>query len=142
MEDADAQDRRDLLMFSGEGLPLSTVGENCISLLCNLIRDKLKLNVAPSDISASYRMGTKSTVQGPDRRILVMKLCRRDRKWDLLIATLEIKPNFYLNENLTPTKNKILYALHVIRRRCGDTVGGCSSSDRNVYAWLKASHSA
>ena len=61
-----------------------------------------------------------------------MKLGRRDFVWDLLIATREIKPYFYLNESLTPARNKILYDLYVIMKRCGDIIAECYSSEENV----------
>ena len=77
-EDANAYERRDALIFSGDGVPTATIGENCTSILCKLIKDKLKLNIQQSDISTSHRLGRKSIAQGQDRRNLVMKFCRRD----------------------------------------------------------------
>ena len=108
-DEVDAGDRRDMLLFSGEAIPPSMIGQNCTNILSILIKNKVKINIATSDISASYRQGRKPIVQGPDNRKIVMKLCRRDQKWGILRACREVRPNFYANENLTPTRNRILY---------------------------------
>ena len=52
MDDAEAHDRRDMLVFSGEGLPPAASGENCTNILCSLIKDKLKLNILSTDVSS------------------------------------------------------------------------------------------
>ena len=111
-------------------------------MLCGLIKDKLKVNILPSDISTAYRLGRKPAVQGQDRRGLILKLCRRDLKGDLLGASRRIRPNFYVNENLTPARNKILYALRLIRRQHGNVVRGCSSMDGNVFVYVRPAMSA
>ena len=41
VDDADAYERRDTLVFFGDGIPASEVGENCSQVLCQVIKDKL-----------------------------------------------------------------------------------------------------
>ena len=38
LDDAEAHDRRDMLVFSGEGLPPAASGKNCTNILCSLIK--------------------------------------------------------------------------------------------------------
>ena len=51
LDDAEAHDRRDMLVFSGEGLPPAASDENCTNILCSLIKHKLKLNILSTDVS-------------------------------------------------------------------------------------------
>ena len=56
LDDDEAHDRRDMLVFSGEGFPPAASGENCTNILRSLIKVKLKLNILSTDVSACYRI--------------------------------------------------------------------------------------
>ena len=117
----------------------STQGENCTAIVCDLLRDKLNLNVSNSDLSTCYRLGKQPITQKPDRRKIIVKLCRRDLKKDILSACKSIKPNFYANEDLTQVKNSILFALRKIKREFPGSVKGAGSRDGRVYVQCKNS---
>jgi hypothetical protein len=102
-----------------------------------LVKEKLKLNILPTDISTAHRIGRKPVNQQPDKRNIILKLCRRDIKRDLLYACRQLKPDIYINENLTPARNTILYVLRKLKRAHADKVLGCSSIDGRVYALVK-----
>ena len=54
------------------------------------------------DISVALRVGAKRNTQGLDKRSIVVKLCRRDTKFDLMKACKAVNPkNIYINESLT-----------------------------------------
>lgn len=142
IDDADAYERRDTILISGPDLPVSTPGENCSQLICSVAKDKLKLEISPSDISTAHRFGKKPVTQAPDRRSILVKLCRRDLKHDLRYACKQLKPKLYVNESLTPMRSTIMYALRQAKRKFPSVVSGCSSFDGKVCAWLKTSDSA
>ena len=137
IDDAEAYERKDALVFSGEGIPSVEPGENCTTVVCDLLSSQLKLKMNHSDISTSHRIGKKKANQEADRRDIIVKLCRRDIKNDIMSACRSIRPKFYVNEILTPTHSTILYVLRQAKRRKNRLVG-CSSMGGRVFAWIKS----
>ena len=127
VDDAEAYERRDTLVFSGEAIPQASDDDNCTSIVCDLVKNKLKVKMTPTDISTAHRIGRRPQNQQADRRNIVVKLCRRDLKRDILFACRNIKPNMYVNENLTPLRSTILYVLRQAKKSHGDKVKGCST---------------
>ena len=121
-------------------MPPVVPGENCILLVCNLMKNQLKLNVQPTDISTAHRLGKKPTNQQVDSRKIIMKLCRREVKGDILNACRQIKPNLYINESLTPVRNTIMYILRRAKKKQHSKVVCCSSLGGRVYAYIKTSN--
>ena len=115
-DDAEAYERRDTLIISGDGVPEASLGENCTVIVSSMIREKLRKNISAGDISVSHRIGQKPrSPQHVDRRNIFVKLCRRNLKDELLSACRSLRPNIYLNESLTPTRSTILYALRKVK---------------------------
>jgi hypothetical protein len=138
VDDADAYERRDTLIFSGSSVPLVTEDENCGEIVRKLVKDKLNLNMAATDISTTHRLGRKPVTQKQDTRNIVVKLCRRDLKGDLLSACRQLKPdNLYINESLTPNRSTILYALRKAKRQFPDKVSGTGTMNGRVCVWVK-----
>lgn len=137
VEDAEAYERRDTLVMSGKNIPPVMQDENCVSLMCNILKNKLKLNISPSDFSTAHRVGSKPNTQQVDNRSIIMKLCRRDVKKDILNACRQMKPDFYINESLTPTRNSIMFVLRQAKKKPNSKVVGCSSVNGRVFAWVK-----
>ena len=104
IDDADAYERSDTIILSGNDVPSATQGEIVSDIVCDLVRKRLKLEMDVTDISAAHRLGPKPRSQGPDHKKIIVKLCRRERKYDLITACKQTKPpNLFINENLTPT---------------------------------------
>lgn len=141
VDDADAYERRDTLIFSGSGVPLSRDQESCPDIVCSLVKEKLKVQLSTSDISTCHRLGRKPVTQKPDSRSIIVKLCRRDLKGDLLFACRELKPDIYVNESLTPTRNRIMYVLRRARQQFPEKISGSSSRDGRVMVWVKPPNS-
>ena len=138
IDDADAYERRDTIILSGNDVPSATPGEIVSDIVCGVVRDRLKLGMDVTDISAAHRLGPKLKSQGPDRRKIIVKLCRRERKYDLITACKQTKPpNLFINENLAPTRNNILFSLRRAKKKFLNIVAACSSHDGKVYAWIK-----
>ena len=140
IDDQEAYERRDCLVLSGEAIPAVSSGENCGNLAREVIENKLKVKLSDSDLSTAHRIGKKPTTQGPDRRKIIIKLCRRDLKKDLIFASKNAPrngPPLYINESLTAPRNRILFILRKIRKSHPSIVTGCSSFDGRVYAYTK-----
>ena len=138
LDDSDAYERRDCVVLSGDSIPAANIGENCKEVAVQLIKEKLRINLQSSDISTAHRLGRKSITQGPDRRKVILKLCRRDLKRDIIAACKELKPGFFVNESLTPTRNSILFALRRMRRIGPDSpVKGTATIDGKVFVWIR-----
>jgi hypothetical protein len=138
IDDADAYERRDTLLFSGDDIPTVSEGENCGQIVCNVVKEKLKLNFQTDILSVAHRVGKKPVKQGPDRRKIIVKLCRREVKGDITDACRQLKPsNLFVNESLTPVRSTIMYVLRKAKRAYPDKVAGCNSSDGKVFVWVR-----
>ena len=141
-EDEDAYQRRDVVIISGSYLPVAAAGEKCEEIVIKSIKDCLNVDLRPNDISTCHRLGKpKSGV--PDKRSLIVKLCRRDNKRKLIDAARQKKPsNLYINEDLTPMRNTILYGLRRMKKFAGSKVVGFSTRNGKVSAWVKPPNSS
>ena len=140
IDDSDCYERRDTIIFSGNKIPASNVGENCTEIVRQIVKNELKIEISPTDISTSHRLGRKPSAQGQDRRNIVVKLCRRDLKRDLITASKKQgrTTGLFINESLTPTRQKLLYALRQIKRSHPDKINGCTSIEGRIYAYTKS----
>lgn len=138
IDDSEAYERRDTVILSGSSVPVASDSENCSDLICDLVRDKVRVNLKSSDISVAHRLGRKPTTQAQDRRSLIVKFCRRDLKYDLLKAARTVKPdNFYINESLTPTRNTAMFGLRQAKKKFPHIIAGYGSMDGKVYCFVK-----
>ena len=138
VDDEDAYVRRETIIFSGTEIPASTQGEICNNVIRDVIRKKLKINLQESDISVAHRAGKKRNTQGPDRRGIQVRFCRRDIKRQIMLTKRDNSdPNhtLYSNESLTPKRRSILFALRKMKKMFGSIVKGCISQDGRVYAF-------
>ena len=143
IDDENAYERRDTVIFSGNSIPESSSGEDCISIVTNLLKNKLRMEVNPSEFSTSHRLGRKPPPQQPDRRSIIAKFCRRDKKREILANCRSSRPtDFYANESLTPIRSTILYVLRKMKREPNSRLTSCSTKDGKVYAYVKTSPNA
>jgi hypothetical protein len=136
IDDGDAYERRDTLVFSGDGVPTATTGELPTEVVCKLVKEQLRLTINSCDVSTAHRLGKKPLNQEPDRRKIVVKLCRRDLKKDILYACRQFKPDFYVNESLTPVRNTVLFVLRKMKRAHKEKITGTCTIDGRVFAWV------
>ena len=138
MDESDAYERRDTLIFSGNSVPCAQTGENCSNSLVNLIKDKIKMNIAPNELSVVHRLGPKPANQAEDKRPIMAKFCPRDVKKDVLLTARRARlPNFFVNESLTPARRAIFNTLRSMRRDSPDLLKGISTYDGKIYAYTK-----
>ena len=143
-DDSDAYIRRETVILAGPAIPASNPHENCAELVRNIVKNELKYNLSPNDISTVHRLGPKPTSQAPDKRSIIVKFCRRDTKRDLMIASKnQTKPvSLYVNESLTPPRRTIFNTLRQIKRLHPELVCGVSSFEGRVFAYTKSPNSS
>ena len=139
-DDNAAYMRRESLVMSG-GIPNGTRDENCKTIVVELLRSQVRLNLDINDISIAHRIGRKKQ-QGIDNRNIFFKLCRRDLKYDILHACRQYRPKFYINESLTPTRNKTLYILRQVKKKFPRRVRTVRTNDGSVTAFLATDDAA
>ena len=130
LDEADAYERRDTLILSGKDIPPAVVGEVPSEVACDIVKHRLKINIKSTDLSTAHRLGPKPKTQGPDRRNIIIKLCRRELKHDLITACKKYKPpNIFINESLTPTRNSIFFTLRQAKKKYPNKIAACSTHD-------------
>lgn len=143
MDDDVSDERRNTVVFSGTDVPIVAAGENCSDIIRHLTKTNLRINLNPSDIMMTRRLGKKpADINKIDRRSISVQLARGDLKSDILSACRDIKPNFYVNESLTPVRSTILYVLRRVKKKHPSIVDGCNSIDGRIFAWVKPSDSS
>ena len=120
-DEAEAYSRRDTVVVSGSDfLP------------------QWNLDLRQCDISVAHRIGSRPPAATPDRRNIIIKLCRRETKRQIFEACRAVKPkNFFVNESLTPTRNSCAYGLRQAKKRFPNIVAGYGSLDGKVYVLIK-----
>ena len=136
IDNVEQYERRDTVLLSGPMLPKETNQENSTQVAINSIRDNLRINISERDINIAHRLG--SNTQQKNRSIIV-KLANRSLKQDLIKACVNLKPQFYVNESLTPTRLNILKQVLTIRKAHRAKFQQCYTSDGKIVIKLRNS---
>ena len=137
IDDADAYERRDTIVFSGDQIPEVSQGENCANIIQDIIKNKLRIELPLREINTAHRMGRKPQNQTEDKRAIIVKLCRREMKRDIMSANRLKIPGLYINESLTPKRRTIFFTLRQMKKAHRDIITGCTTFDGKVYAFTK-----
>ena len=117
LDSDDVKQRVNSVIFSGPSIPTVAPQENCISVVSTLLQEKYSVNMPASSIVAAQRIGKKPQMGSPDKRNILVKFSAREVKKDLLQSSKSVRPDgLYIREDLTPTRNTILYALRQAKR--------------------------
>ena len=137
-EDQLAAELQDTIILSGNGLPSVSVNERCGQVAKDVIRTKLSINLHDDDIVAAYRIGKKVNDNTPDKRKILVRLTKKLQKNDLISAAKTAKPDdLFVSENLTPTRQKIAYALRQAKKNFPNIVSGTNTMNGVPYVWIK-----
>ena len=139
LDESDAYERRDTLIFSGPAVPAVSRDENCSKIVQELVKNELRCIIGENDISVAHRLGRQPASQGPDTRSIIAKFIRRDTKRDIFMASKkQTRPSrVFANESLTPVRRTIFKTLRVIKQAHPNIVTGCSTFEGRVYAYTK-----
>ena len=134
----DAYERKDSLIFSGKNIPAYKTTEDTASVLIKCLKDCLGYVLQPNEISVLHRLQeNKRRGNAPDHRAIYVKFCRRSIRKDILEAGRRMKADeFYVNEALTPTRRKIALILRHAKRDFPEIVSGSSTFDGKNYVWV------
>ena len=103
-----------------------------------ILQNKVKYNVPLENIVTSYRIGRKPTNQIADKRSIYVKLANRELKNSITMSSKKVKPfDLYVNENLTPTRAKIMCLIRKMRKENPSKLDGIGTHEGRVYAWIK-----
>ena len=96
------------------------------------------LVIKSDDISTAHRLGRKPDGSRQDKRSIIFKLCRRDLKREIIQACRSQKPNFYINEYLTPTRGTIMYVLRKAKQMDPTKIGNARTSEGSISVNIPA----
>ena len=145
VEDLSQYGRRETIILSGPEIPTETEGENTTTVICDLIKSKLRINLKTSDISVSHRLGkarssSSSASQAPSRpRPIIVKLVNRYMKYDLISACVSAKAGLYVNESLTPQRLALFRQVLWVRKEHKNAFRSCYTSEGRIVVRLKNS---
>ena len=108
--------------FHADTVPIFDSGENTKTIVRQLFKDHLKLDLADNDISIAHRLqapkkANNSSTPSHDRRNIIVRFCRKDLMGTVFQHCKEMTPPFYVNESLTPLRSNICYALRTLKRK-------------------------
>ena len=142
LDDLESYSRRDSILISGPGVPMESQNEDSGTVVRDLIKSKLNIDLTTADINIAHRVG-KRTTGSPSKRTIIVKLCRRDVKTDLRKACKNQGKSdptkIFLNESLTPRRSTLFYTLRKIRSGHPAIVRGCTTQDGSIIAYTKSS---
>ena len=137
IDDVDQYERRDTVIISGPALPPETTMENCANVAITTFKEQLKVNIRPEDISVAHRLGKKAPQRST--RPIIVKLVNRSIKQDLVNARIQLRPNIYINESLTPKRTALLKKILNVRRIHKQKFQQCYTHDGKIIVKLRNS---
>ena len=143
-DENDAYERRDTMILSGTPIPVCSTNENVTEVVKKVVHDLLNADVDASDISSAHRLGKIRPGNSPDNRPIIVKLCRRSKKKELLSKCRQAQQNIppknrlFINDSLTPKRRAIAFAIRKMKQFDNSLVTGCTSIDGNIYAFTKS----
>ena len=103
----------DELIVTQTGLEQSAATDK--SKIAQSFTNKLRIRVSESDIEWARKIGKVQT-SGMDRRPILFKMKDSTKRKEILAACKTVKPQFYVNESLTPYRRKLINVLREIRK--------------------------
>ena len=87
--------------------------ENTDSILLDIFRDKLGVNLQLEDIQRSHRVGRK----GADNRAIIVRFCSYRTRAKVWRAKTKLKnSDIFVSEDLTRYRNKLAYSARKLKR--------------------------
>ena len=139
IENLEMYERRNEIVISGAAVPGRRVGENVAQVVVDTLKQQMNYTLPNDTVFKAHRMAGKPDQQVNNNGNILVRLSNETSKRDLIQACKTSKPDqLYINDNLTPTRSEILYALRRAKRRFPDKIGACGSLGGRVFIWVKA----
>lgn len=149
LDTANQYSRKDMIILSGPAV--TPVPENdgnadpsaesaCSKHVRKLIKEHLKIDVSPLDISTTHPLRPQNRAQAETpKRNIVVKFVRRDLKQAIIRRSkIEKKPKLFCNESLTGLRSSMFRALRNMKADSTTQVKGCTTIDGKVFAFTKS----
>ena len=102
----------------------------------DLISAKLEVPIEPQDICVAHRLGTRKPGE-PDKRNIIVKMVRRNKKHQIYQACAIKKPNaLYFGDSLSRTRHTICYCLRQAKKNYPNKIGAIRVRDCNIRVQL------
>ena len=124
----EAQNRGNTLIISGKEVPSFNSNENCLSLVKNLIHNKLNLSIHEQSVVSAHRLGSPPSTQRPDKRNILVRLTDETSAQTIVKASKTVKPSsLFFSENLIQKRHTILQILRRLKRAQPNKISGCAA---------------
>ena len=84
-------------------------------------------------------MGARANDQKPDQRSILFQLHQPNLKSDIMNACRQLRPQFFINEALTPTRNRIMFILRRASKKFPTKILNSRSFNGEVVAFTPSS---
>ena len=103
----------------------------------------MQYKLSSEAILDAYRLGSKPLSQSLDNRKLMVRFRDRSARDDVLSACRRVKPsNLFANEDLIPSRSRILFVLRHVKKKSNGVIVACGSQNGKIFAFLKSSNSS
>lgn len=138
LDTLETANRRTNLVLSGEAVSKVSPTDNLRDSVTNLLKSTVQYELKASELSSLFRLGKKPPPQSPDRRSILLNLQDEDTKRDILLACRRVRPKgLYANEDLTPHRASLLFAVRRAKKEANGKIAGCGSINGRIFAYLK-----
>ena len=136
LDNVEQYERRDTVLLSGPVLPNETLHENTTQVAIASIKTNLSININEKDISIAHRLGSSAHQK---KRPIIVKFTNRSLKQELVRACVNLKPQLYINESLTPTRLSLFKQVLSVRKAHRVKFQQCYTNDGKIVIKLKNS---
>ena len=136
LDNVDQYERRDTAILTGTSLPPESNLENTTSIVTQIVKDQLKINLRDSDICVTHRLGPK---RQQHNRPIIVKLVNRSLKHDFVWACIQLRPQLYVNESLTPKRRSLRNKMLSIREAQKQKIQQCYTQVGKITIKLRNS---
>ena len=113
--------RRSNLILSGDAVANISPSDNLNNVIAPLLRSTIQYELQETELISVIRLGVKPSVPSLDKRSILVKLQNEDTKRDILVACRRVRPRgLYANEDLTPHRASLLFALRRAKKSSKD----------------------
>ena len=140
-DDLENYGRRNTFVISGPAITPVATHEDTYSTVIDIVNSKVGFQLSRQDIDVCHRLpvsrgGDASRQPDPTKKPIIVKLCRREVKHQILRACREKKPkDIYFNESLSSTRQKIMYVIRKVKANDSTVIASYKTEDGNIRVY-------
>ena len=139
LDTSENYNRQDEFIVTGGAVPAAAGhSDNPKADLCHILKFNLKYELPLDKLISVRYIGVGSNTRNPEKKKLLVKVVDGHLKQDIIRSCKSTRPpNLFINDNLTPSRSKILFALRQVKRKKLGNLSACGSLKGDVYAWIR-----